>query len=218
MFGAQTDFLKGFEEFFRNRHPQKETSLASAQMEVCTEESVFPRSSENDPVLAHRGRSLARALGCHGIERSLSVKWSARLITTAGLANLHLKQITLNIRLKDISEAEVERTFLHELAHLIAHERADNRRIKAHGAEWRRACADLGIPGESARHNLPFKRRKLAVRYHYLCTHCGKSIARVRKIRYPAACADCCNSLNRGRFDRRFLLREAPSAPGSHYE
>ncbi|MFQ3578492.1 MAG: SprT-like domain-containing protein [Verrucomicrobiia bacterium] len=207
--------MKGFEDFFQSLPPRGATPLdysaEGSRMEPFLPESkVCSESQTRDLILERRGRLLAARFGCRCVERALVVKWSGRLTTTAGLANLRSTQITLNIRLKEISEAEVERTFLHELAHLIAHERAGNRRIKAHGVEWRRACADLGIPNESVRHNLPFKRRKLEARFYYLCAHCGKSIARVRKIQHPAACAECCNRLNRGRFDRRFLLKEVP--------
>src|ERR1700687_2873461 len=40
---------------------------------------------------------------------------------------------------------EIERTLRHELAHLLAQFRVGRRRIAPHGAEWRRACRDLGI-------------------------------------------------------------------------
>ena len=63
---------------------------------------------------------------------------------------------------------EVERTLRHEAAHLLAHWRAGRRRIQTHGPEWRQACADLGIPGETVTHTLPLApRRRQAARLRH---------------------------------------------------
>ena len=81
-----------------------------------------------------------------------------RLSTTAGLACWRTRTISLNPKLMEVSPAEVQRTLRHELAHFLAQHRAGRRRIAAHGAEWRKACRDLGIPNESRCHDLPLKR------------------------------------------------------------
>ena len=87
--------------------------------------------------------------------------------------------------------------------------RAGRRRIGTHGPDWRKACADLGIPGEKACHDLPLPRRRMVRKWAYKCMACGNVLERVRQIRYKAACSDCCRKHNRGRFSKRFLLVEA---------
>ena len=71
--------------------------------------------------------------------------WNARMRTTAGVAVASRWEIWLNPALRGISPHEVERTLLHELAHLLAQHRVGRRRIAPHGQEWRQACQDLGI-------------------------------------------------------------------------
>ena len=46
-------------------------------------------------------------------------------------------------------------------------------------------------------------------RYAYSCPHCDSVLERVRRIRYIAACYDCCRKHNRGRFSQRYRLQEA---------
>src|SRR5438309_7522936 len=98
-----------------------------------------------DFALEERARILLHSLGAGRIANAVRVQWHARLRTAAGRADYGRKLITLNPRLCDFGEEEVERTFLHELAHLLAHCRAGRRRIPPHGDEWRKACEDLGI-------------------------------------------------------------------------
>lgn len=227
MNGMQTEFLKGFAEFFRDLiHKPAAPSVRPAAPAPAAPQTPRPACTEAPPAspgpagcrdiaLERRGRELAARIGCPKLANSLVVRWSSRLTTTAGLAHPQARKITLNPRLKEISAQEVERTFLHELAHLAAHERHPSRRIKAHGPEWRRACSDLGIPGESVRHNLPFERRRLERRFFYVCPNCGKRIGRVRQMRRPAACAECCKRHNGGRFDRRFVFLPAPADPAA---
>jgi predicted SprT family Zn-dependent metalloprotease len=95
---------------------------------------------------------------------------------------------------------------LHELAHLVAHHRAAGRRIQPHGAEWRRACAEVGIPGEKRCHNLPLARREVRRKYAYRCRHCRTVVPRVKKLSRESACYPCCREHNRGRYSRRFML------------
>jgi len=108
-----------------------------------------------DFALEERARILLHSLGAGRIANAVRVQWHARLRTAAGRADYGRKLITLNPRLCDFGEEEVERTFLHELAHLLAHCRAGRRRIPPHGDEWRTACEDLGIGGETRCHSLP---------------------------------------------------------------
>lgn len=145
---------------------------------------------------------LLRAAGCNDLK--VEVYWNSRLRTTAGLASWRDHAIYLNPRLMDVSQDEVQRTLRHELAHFLAQHRAGRRRIAAHGAEWKRACADLGIPRESRCHDLPFKRAKVARRYFYACPECGTQLARVRPLKRRVACLRCCRAHNHGQYHDRF--------------
>lgn len=146
------------------------------------------------------------ALHHHALAVDVRVHWNPRMRTAAGRAFWPSKIIELNPVLKQFSEAETDRTLKHELAHLIAYERAGRRRIAPHGAEWMQACADLGIPGERACHNLPVQRRKLTRKHAYVCTQCFSVIHRVRPLQRNVACAPCCRRFNHGRYDSRFRL------------
>lgn len=149
----------------------------------------------------------AGGLGLPDLAARVAVWWNPRMRTTAGRAFYAEGRIELNPKLREVSEEEILRTLKHELAHLVARERW-GRSISPHGAEWRQACADLGIPGEKATHSLPFERRKVRRRFAYACPHCGKEILRVRRIGRRTACYDCCKKHANGRFHERFLLVE----------
>jgi predicted SprT family Zn-dependent metalloprotease len=116
--------------------------------------------------------------------------------------------IELNPALRGIGPGEVERTLLHELAHLVAFERAGRRRIKPHGREWRRACRELGIPDESAGHRLELPSRTIRRRWAYICPACGVRLERVRRMRGHTACWACCRAHNGGDYDERFRFVE----------
>jgi predicted SprT family Zn-dependent metalloprotease len=126
--------------------------------------------------------------------------------TTAGVAIAARWEIWLNPALRTISEAEVEQTLLHELAHLVARHRHGRRRIAPHGAEWRQACRDLGIPDEKRTHQLPFEGRQLKRRYRLRCPACGESHERVRLPRRRVACLACCRRHHDGLYHERFRL------------
>ena len=108
---------------------------------------------------------------------------------------------------REMVRDEIDRTLRHELAHLLAQWRAGRRRIAAHGAEWRRACRDLGIADEARCHNLPFASKTYPPRYVYRCPNCQEKFPRVRKIRRAIACLACCRIHNDGEFDPRFRLK-----------
>ena len=144
----------------------------------------------------------------HHLDPSLgeSVKagWNHRMRTTAGVAVLGCNEIWLNPGLRDVSSDEVERTLLHELAHLLARHRHPHRRIEPHGSEWREACSDLGIAGESRTHRLPFQARRLKRHFLLSCPVCGRHHERVRRPRHPLACLHCCRAHNGGLYDEKF--------------
>ena len=163
------------------------------------------RLPQVDPELSLEAASLLVSAKSEELSKRVSVAWHGRLTSTAGLARPDQAAVLLNPRLKAFP-SEVDRTLRHELAHLLAFDRARGRRIAAHGTEWKRACADLGIPGESRCHTLPLPRRKVNGRHLYRCPRCGFLLQRVRPIkpRRRLACQACCENFARGRFDRRF--------------
>lgn len=182
--------------------------------------SLFPSRAESgkgtcvrgergsDEELRLRARKECDRLGLARLARRVTVRWNARMRSTAGRASWPEGVVELNPALKDIGAGEVERTFLHELAHLVAFERAGRRRIQPHGPEWRRACAELGIPGERASHRLPLPSRTLQRKWVYICPHCWARVERVRRMRGHMACWPCCREHNGGDYDERFKFIE----------
>lgn len=145
-------------------------------------------------------------MGLAALAEKIDVVWNARMRSTAGRAWWPHGKIEMNAQLKSFDAAVVNRILRHELAHLIAHHRAGRKRIAPHGAEWRQACADLGIPDEKSCHRLPLQHRQQRIKYAYRCPKCQTEIKRVRKIKYAAACHYCCLEHNGGRYDARFRL------------
>ena len=165
-----------------------------------------------DDALTVVAAALLRSVHCYPLAGRVTVCWHSRLSSTAGLAHVAHATVLLNPHLRAFP-AEVERTLRHELAHLVAHDRAGRRRIAAHGPDWRLACADLGIPGESRCHSLPLPRRAVARRHVYRCPACDYTLQRVRPInsrRRRLACHDCCRQHARGQFDPRFEFVRVP--------
>lgn len=162
---------------------------------------------ETDRSLTEAARDLLRAIGEDELVRTVTVCWNRRMRSAAGRAWLKEKRVDLNPALRTtegIPDSEIDRTLRHELAHLLAQHRAGNRRIQAHGREWQRACADLGIPGETVTHDLPLPRRRQARNLRYRCPSCKTEVNRVRKFTRKVACAACCKTHNNGQFDSRF--------------
>jgi SprT protein len=138
--------------------------LSFSQLEFTFASPVPARAPGRDPVLETCARALLLQHGASALAARVLVEWSARLRTAAGRAEYRVARVVLNCRLCAHGEAEIDRTLRHELAHLLAQFRAGRRRIAPHGAEWRRACADLAIAGEARCHNLPFPSRRQARR------------------------------------------------------
>lgn len=166
------------------------------------------RSPHEDCGLAAWCSEAAKSLGLPELARRVRVCWNPRMRTTAGRAWWPSRSIELNPKLRECSDEELWRTLKHELAHLVAYERSGRRRIEPHGREWQAACADLGIPGESPFHTLPFERRRLKRNYAYACPGCHAVVHRVKPIRRMVACYQCCQSHNGGSYDSRFRLVE----------
>ena len=160
---------------------------------------------------------LLTRLGCAALATRLVIRWNPRLRNTAGMAFPGRALITLNPRLTQFGLEEIDRTFRHELAHLLAQERVGRRRIDPHGKEWRQACVDLGLPGEKRSHDLPLPRHRVRPRHFYKCPGCGFELKRARPLKRNSACVKCCRAHNRGRYDRRFrFVATPPPADADH--
>jgi SprT protein len=162
--------------------------------------------SGRDAVFEAQARDLLRANGARRIANEVRIEWNSRLKSCAGRADYRRKLVSLNPRLRQYGTAEIDRTFRHELAHLLAQFRTGRRRILPHGEEWRTACHDLGIGDEKRCHDLPLPVSQRARRFLYKCPNCQRDFARVRRIRRAVACLACCRAHNRGNFDTRFRL------------
>jgi predicted SprT family Zn-dependent metalloprotease len=160
-----------------------------------------------DSALETTAREILSALGADELAREVHVEWNARLFSAAGRADSRRNLISLNPRLREHGEAEIDRTLRHELAHLLAQFRAGRRRIPPHGAAWRKACRDLGLADEGRCHTLPFPVKQRARRYLYRCSRCGKDFPRVHRIKRAIACLECCRKFNGGKFDPSARLR-----------
>jgi len=169
-------------------------------------EAVAVQSHGVDAGLEVKAGEILRSLGATKLASDLRVEWNARLKTCAGRVDYRSKLISLNPQLV-YHPSEIDRTLLHELAHILAQFRAGRRRILPHGPEWRQACRDLGIADEKRCHNLPFPISERARRYLYKCPHCQRDFPRVRRIKRAVACLACCRAHNGGEFDARFRLK-----------
>ncbi len=176
-----------------------------SQLEFCFEQTAAPIADARE--LRDRAASILVANGAPGLAARLGVEWNSRMRTAVGRAEPSRSLITLNPVLQKFGSDEIERTLLHELAHLLAQHRAGRRRILPHGREWRRVCHDLGLAGERACHKLPLAVRQLARPYLYRCRNCARLFPRVRRIARAIACLACCRQFTRGRYDARFRLR-----------
>ncbi len=193
--------MKFFTAFRKSKSPKPVTPPAVGTLKP---------SHSPAPELTRLANSKLAALGLECISQRLLVSWNPRMRSTAGLAYPTTMQIVLNPKLLHFGEVEVERTLLHELAHLVAHHRSGRRRIAPHGQEWRKACSDLGLADEARCHDLPLPRRRLARSLVYQCPHCRVHLERVRAFHRPAACLSCCRKYNAGRYDDRFKLVSIP--------
>ena len=171
----------------------------------------LPKESE----LLAESRQLLAAAGAPALAARVQVRWNGRMRSTAGMAYWTKSLVTLNPRLAQFGAEEIDRTLRHELAHLLAHDRAGRRRIQPHGPEWRKACRDLGLADEKRTHDLPLPRRVAVRKYLYRCPACGAELARVKPMRKPAACIKCCRAHAGGRYDERFRFAPVKVKPSA---
>src|SRR3990167_9815173 len=183
--------------------------MGSERLRIRNQELVtvleYKRNSDcqRDQELEERARKLLQPYSPELAARVV-VGWNRRLRTTAGRASYQRWEVVLHPALKEISEVEVDKTLRHELAHLLARDRSGRRRIAPHGAEWRQACVDLGIPNEGRTHQLPFVRHRQRRKFFYRCPGCQETLGRVKKPRREIACLRCCRLHAGGRYDKRF--------------
>ena len=201
------------------KSPTKKTAVSNRRSLGLNEEPrarqldlVFPPAFSpvvlgRDAALESKAREILSALGAAELAGEVRVEWNARLFSAAGRAYSRRNTVSLNPRLREHDVAEIDRTLRHELAHLLAQFRAGRRRVPPHGAEWRRACRDLGIADEARCHALPFPIQRRTRRFLYRCERCGKEFPRVRRIKRTVACLECCRKFNRGKFDPKSRLR-----------
>jgi SprT protein len=173
---------------------------------------VFPSTHSlvvlgRDFELERKAREMLQALDASELAAEVHVEWNARLFSAAGRADYRRGLVSLNPRLREHDATEIDRTLRHELAHLLAQFRAGRRRVAPHGAEWRKACRDLGIGDESRTHALPFPINRRSRPFVYECPRCRKEFPRARRIKRAVACLECCRKFNRGKFDKSAQLR-----------
>lgn len=156
-----------------------------------------------EEALRETAQELLIAADALDLAARLRIRWNPRMRTAAGMAYPARSLITLNPRLAGFP-GEVDRTLRHEIAHLLAHERAGRRRIAPHGREWQKACRDLGLTDETRTHTLPFPRTARRRRHIYKCPACAYEVARVIPFKTACACLRCCRAHNGGRYDARF--------------
>jgi SprT protein len=183
--------------------PAPESKIATEPDQDHSDLSSLPSGPAED--LRQTCIALLTELGMTAQAKLVSVNWNRRLTSTAGYAKFPSWVIDLNPRLT-LHVGQVDRTLRHELAHLVAYQRAGRRKIDPHGNEWRRACAELGIPNEPAHHHLPFPRTERVRKLCYQCTSCKAVIHRARAFRNPTACLSCCRRFANGKYDSRFRL------------
>ena len=188
-----------------------EDAVVSRQIHQLPSAQVIPRNPSpeglpSEDALEEISRDLFRTIGYPELARRVIVRWNSRLQSTAGRAHYSESKVDLNPRLIEFGNEEIDRTLRHELAHLLARFRAGRYKIAAHGKEWKKACADLGLADEKRTHNLPLPRRVVQRKYAYCCPNCRLEIKRVKPFRAKVACLPCCRKFGKGRYDDRFRL------------
>lgn len=129
----------------------------------------------------------------HPLGYDPELEW-ARLRATAGQAFYLEGRIRLSVVLMTDAE-RLERTLLHEYAHLLAHARHGKRGM-GHGTAWRQAMADLGEEPK-VRHSYAIARNQPRQQVVYRCCRCGSALARKRRLpkRRKFVHANCGGSL-----------------------
>ena len=149
-------------------------------------------------VLAKLAELRKKVRGLFGVAIDPEVAFDLRG-QAAGQANYRENKIRFNRQLLEKYTAEfVDQTVPHEFAHLVAYQKF-GRRIKPHGAEWKRVMEAFGA--DPARtHSFDVSPTRRLKRFHYRC-HCPGSDYQLSSIRH--------NRILRGRV---YLCRKCGSA------
>lgn len=137
--------------------------------------SILPPS----PELGETARALLDRLAAEfPLSGAARLEWR-RFRASAGRAHYEERLILLSsMLLTDVDR--LERTLKHEYAHLLAFDR-HGRAGAGHGAAWRRAMADLGLP-PVVRHDYPTDRNQPRQAVTYRCQRCGSALIRKRRL------------------------------------
>src|SRR5690242_16708388 len=112
-------------DFLRRLFEPQPKDNRDVKLEIRTvKHAVVP----TEEILAKSRRLLGQA-GAPALATRVQVRWNPRMRSTAGMAYPTRSLITLNPRLAEFGADEIDRTLRHELAHLLAHERAGRRSI-----------------------------------------------------------------------------------------
>ena len=132
------------------------------------------------PDVSDRALDMLEASGFAG----LPVEWNPRLRTTAGRAHYRKAlgmpavpvKIDLNLSLRTEGPEAIKKTFLHELAHVIAG------RDAKHGPRWKAICRQLGGTGERCHNYKSMHAQQNAGKLVGVCERCGFKVIRARKL------------------------------------
>lgn len=136
------------------------------------------------------------------------LRWNTRLRSSAGrfvpgakrFGYLLPPTIEVASYLTKLPDADhhVRDTVGHEMIHYWLWER---RRPYGHTPEFYQKMTEMGV----SRFNKTAPKK--SPQYIYTCQHCHRVFEFIRKFKGRIACANCCKSHNRGRFDARFVLK-----------
>ena len=120
-----------------------------------------------------------------------------------GTCNRRYKTVKLSkyiLENSNILVSDWEDTIRHEIAHAIDFE---IRGRSAHDNYWKSIAVQVGAKPQSGKNA---KIDPKSSKYTLECPGCKKQTASHKKRKRSAACGECCNKLNNGRYDSRFEL------------
>jgi len=128
--------------------------------------------------------------------------WNNRFRRVAGRIDCHRQQIELSApHYEACGTAALGVVLVHEMIHLSLY--SDGRPF-GHTREFKYRSSSLGLP--DVHHELPIPDRLKPRKAHLYRCKCGRIVESRIKFRRPRACAHCCRSFARGRYDDRFRL------------
>ncbi|HEX8552028.1 MAG TPA: SprT-like domain-containing protein [Abditibacteriaceae bacterium] len=147
------------------------------------------------------------------------IRWSRRLTRAAGVIRVQKREIRLSVPLLvepwqtllpptfqicgvacDSFESASREILKHEMIHLWLYVKG---LPHGHTPEFRRKAREIGQP--RTRHNIALPPPTTG--WIYRCEVCRSELHRRRRFGRSVACAACCKTHNRGKYDERFKLR-----------